>query len=160
MTVIEKDFFAEGLCLSVCTCDDAPFLKYAEDICFPDDPWSLGMISDALENSACRIYAVHDMQMTKILAYGVLYFCIDEADLANIATLPDMRGKGLGGALLDRMLIESRNIGVLRTFLEVRESNAPAKGLYLSRGFKEIGKRRKYYRNPTEDAVIMVREEI
>lgn len=135
-------------------------LYEAEKICFTEDPWSEGMFCDALNNPACKIYAINDMHTPKIIAYAVMYYCEDEADLANIAVLPKMRGRGIGGAFLDKILDISRDLGALRVFLEVRESNATARGLYASRDFKEIGKRRKYYRNPTEDAVIMVREEI
>lgn len=134
-------------------------LYEAEKVCFTENPWSEGMFAEALNHPACKIYVLKDMQMTKTLAYGVMYYCEDEADLANIAVLPEIRGQGIGGKFLDKILDISREKGVLRVFLEVRESNSVARGLYLSRGFEEIGKRRKYYRNPTEDAVIMVREE-
>ncbi len=156
---ILKRSFAGDAAFSLCLCDsmDAPDLSVAERICFPFDPWSEGMFCSALENPSCKIYAVIDMQMSKILAYAVYYVCGDEADLANIATMPEMRRHGIGGALLDETLEISRRGGVLRTFLEVRESNESARGLYLSRGFAEIGKRRRYYRNPTEDAILMAK---
>lgn len=145
-------FFAEK--------EDAPLLKWAEDICFANDPWSEATFRDAMDNPACRMFILQNTQSSKMLGYGVIHYCLDEADLANIAILPEERGKGLGGLLLDIMLEDARNNGVLRTFLEVRESNASARGLYASRNFYKIGKRRRYYKNPCEDAVIMVREEL
>ena len=138
---------------------DAHLLYEAELLCFEGDPWSLRTFAEALENPGCKAYAICDMQMTKIVAYGVMYFCLDEADLANIAVLPFERGRGLGGLLLDEMLEISRDNGVFQIFLEVRETNEAAIGLYLSRGFEKIGNRQRYYKNPTEDAVIMVRKE-
>lgn len=148
-------------CLALCLAEDedCALLESVERRCFASCPWSAKMFSEILEKEGCSIYCICDMQMSNILAYSVMYSCLDEADLANIATLPENRGRGFGGALLDKSLEISRNSGVLRTFLEVRESNAPARGLYLSRGFKEIGRRRNYYRDPREDAIIMVREE-
>ena len=104
------------------------------------------------------MYCAYDMQLQKIIAYSVVFVAGDEGDLANIAVLPSCRGLGIGGALLDEILEISRNDGAFRTFLEVRESNEAAIGLYSSRGFFEIGKRRRYYKNPTEDAVLMMKE--
>ncbi|MBE6587493.1 MAG: ribosomal-protein-alanine N-acetyltransferase [Ruminococcaceae bacterium] len=160
MKIIDKIILGdEELVLSVAEGSDSAALAAVERVCFASEPWSEKMFADALENPGCTVYMLYDMQMTKIIAYGVMYSCLDEADLANIATVPEKRGKGIGGGLLDKMLEISRNTGVLRTFLEVRESNVSARALYISRGFTEIGKRRRYYRDPLEDAIIMVREE-
>lgn len=150
-----------GECFALCLAEeeDCDLLEATERECFESCPWSAKMFSEILDKEGGSVYCICDMQMSKILAYSVMYSCLDEADLANIATLPEMRKQGFGGALLDKSLEISRKIGVLRTFLEVRESNASARGLYLSRDFKEIGRRRNYYRDPKEDAIIMVREE-
>ena len=56
---------------------------------------------------------------------------------------------------MDKVMENSVNTGVERIFLEVRESNSPARNLYSAKGFKEIGIRKKYYRDPVEDAHIM-----
>ncbi|MBE6714650.1 MAG: ribosomal-protein-alanine N-acetyltransferase [Ruminococcaceae bacterium] len=158
MKILKKAFGKNAeFCLCLCEVGDAQGLALAEGICFPGDPWSEGMFRSAFENPSCRIYAVSDMQMSKIFAYAVYYVCGDEADLANIATLPELRRQGIGGALLDETLEISRSGGVFRAFLEVRESNESARALYSSRGFIEIGKRRRYYRNPTEDAILMAK---
>ncbi len=149
----------EDLILAVAEESDSAALAAVERLCFASDPWSAKMFSEILEKEGCRIFCICDMQLSKILAYAVMYSCLDEADLANIATVPTERKRGLGGFLLDKTLKISRAAGILRTFLEVRESNGAARHLYLSRGFKEIGKRRNYYRDPKEDAIIMVREE-
>ena len=122
-------------------------------------PWSIGTYEDTLGISNNKIYVLYNTQLSKIISYGVMCYCLDEADLAKIATLPEERGRGAGGALLDLMLEDARKQGAFKTFLEVRESNTAARMLYASRDFKEIGKRKKYYRNPIEDAVVMVREE-
>lgn len=154
ITVANKSY---ALCLAEDA--DCPLLEKAERECFESCPWSANTFSELLEKEGGFVYCICDMQLSKILAYCVMYSCLDEADLANIATLPEMRKQGLGGALLDKSLENSRKMGVLRIFLEVRESNSSARSLYLSRGFKEIGKRRNYYRDPKEDAILMVREE-
>jgi len=59
--------------------------------------------------------------------------------------------------MLDAVLIELGHRGVRAAFLEVRESNTAARALYGSRGFREIGRRKNYYRRPVEDALVMRR---
>jgi ribosomal-protein-alanine N-acetyltransferase len=59
--------------------------------------------------------------------------------------------------LLDAALAEARARGADEIFLEVRNSNAPARALYGSRGFKEVGRRPNYYRRPVEDAIVLRR---
>ena len=158
MKILKENFFEGGLALGVAEEWDAHELYLCELECFPGDPWSEYTFSETMKNPACRLYCTYNMQMQKIVAYSVVYTAEDEGDLANIAVLPECRGLGLGGALLDEILEISFNDGVSRMFLEVRESNVAARGLYLSRSFAEIGKRKRYYRNPTEDAVLMMRE--
>ncbi len=159
MKILEKlSCREEELFLALLEETDAPVLALCEAVCFPSDPWSEASFAENIKNPACRMYAALDRQMQNIVAYGVLYLAVDEGDLANIATLPDMRNRGVGGALLDAMLEKAFGDGALRIFLEVRESNSSARGLYASRGFAEIGKRKRYYKNPTEDAVLMMLE--
>ncbi len=160
MKSCERVFFSEReLCLAYAEMCDSHILAEAEETCFPHDPWNERTISEALSNPACRAYILYDTQLTKLIAYGILHLCLDEGDIAKIAVIPEMRGQGLGGALLDLILADVGKEGVSNVFLEVRESNCAARGLYLSRGFEEIGIRRRYYKNPVEDAVMMARKE-
>ncbi len=130
----------------------------AEKICFENDPWSRESFIDAAEGEGFRIFLVKDMQMSKIAAYSIIYYAADQADLANIAVLPECRGLKIGKALLEKTMEFAHSKGVSDVFLEVRESNSAARGLYLSSDFTEIGRRKKYYKNPREDAIIMVRK--
>ena len=79
----------------------------------------------------------------------------DEAEVLNIAVLTESRRKGQASALLTAALGQFRNSGVLRIFLEVRESNQPAIAFYTKHGFIASGRRKAYYRNPGEDALRM-----
>ena len=65
------------------------------------------------------------------------------------------RGRGIGATILDELLAWSREAGAREIFLDVRPSNEGAIGLYESRGFVEIGRRPRYFRNPVEEAVEM-----
>jgi ribosomal-protein-alanine N-acetyltransferase len=93
----------------------------------------------------------------EVVGYILVWFAADEAELANIAVAPAMRGQGVAAALLDEALASAGHRGTARMFLEVRDSNVRARELYESRGFEEVGRRRRYYRRPVEDALILRR---
>ncbi len=127
-----------------------------EAVCFPADPWSYSAFLEMAEQDNCKIYAVFDMQLSKIVAYSVLYYAADQGDLANIAVDPEYRRWGIGSSLLRYTVQKAAEIGVTELFLEVRASNVPAIGLYEKAGFTKIGTRRNYYKHPKEDASVMV----
>jgi [ribosomal protein S18]-alanine N-acetyltransferase len=80
--------------------------------------------------------------------------CIDkEWELENVAVRPSARRRGLGRALVERLLQLAREGSAARIFLEVRESNTPARRLYSQLGFLETGRRSDYYSHPIEDAI-------
>ena len=132
-------------------------LAEIEKICFGKDAWSRNMLLSSIRQPATRIWTVKDIQTSKILAYGVLYLAGAEGDIANIAVLPSYRRMGAGSLLLDTMLQQAKSERACSVYLEVRQSNTPAIHLYLSRGFEEAGKRKNYYKNPREDALLMVK---
>ena len=125
------------------------------------DPWSESSFRDLLDHP--RIYFAcarrEEGSGDRVVGYVVAWFAAGEGEIANLAVSPAERGRGLGGVLLDAALAEGRRLGATETFLEVRSTNARARQLYESRGFAEVGRRRNYYRRPTEDAVILRREE-
>jgi len=76
-----------------------------------------------------------------------------EWELENIVVAPAMRGRGFGSLLMQQFLAHAKASRAETIFLEVRESNTAARGLYEKFGFVESGVRRGYYSSPTEDAV-------
>jgi len=92
-----------------------------------------------------------------VLGYVVAIFAADEGEIGNLAVAPAAQGQGIGGRLLDAVLAEAERRGCVVLYLEVRESNAAARQLYASRGFKEAGRRRGYYQRPVEDALLLRR---
>jgi ribosomal-protein-alanine N-acetyltransferase len=94
----------------------------------------------------------------EVAGYVVAWLAADEAEIANLAVAPTLRGRGIGGWLLDAVLTEAALGGAVAVYLEVRESNAAARQLYASRGFMEVGRRRNYYRRPHEDALVLRRD--
>jgi ribosomal-protein-alanine N-acetyltransferase len=80
-----------------------------------------------------------------------------EAEILNLAVVPRWRRRGIGRALMEGALQAAAASGVRRFFLEVRESNVGARAFYSGLGFRETGRRRGYYRNPDEDALLLSR---
>jgi [ribosomal protein S18]-alanine N-acetyltransferase len=78
-----------------------------------------------------------------------------EMEIENVVIAQGMRRFGLGSLLLEQVLKTSKNQGVSRIFLEVRESNSAARRLYEKAGFVPNGKRKDYYREPEEDALLL-----
>jgi ribosomal-protein-alanine N-acetyltransferase len=76
-------------------------------------------------------------------------------EVLNLAVAPEFRRRGIGGALLEAGLAAFRRRNVDEVFLEVRESNISAQALYVGHGFRPVGQRAAYYRNPREDALVL-----
>jgi [ribosomal protein S18]-alanine N-acetyltransferase len=81
---------------------------------------------------------------------------LDELQIDNLAVDPALRLQGVGRRLLEAALNSARDTGAIRGVLEVRANNLAAQRLYRKFGFEVVGTRRDYYRQPTEDALVMV----
>ena len=103
------------------------------------------MSSDALSSEA-------------FAGYICMYTALDEGEITNVAVDEKDRGRGVGQALLKEAFKCAKRKGLEKIFLEVRESNVPAIELYKKTGFEKTGIRRGFYRNPTEDALLMMKE--
>jgi ribosomal-protein-alanine acetyltransferase len=119
------------------------------------DPWSPTSFRSLLDNPAV-VFAVAD-DGGAVAGYSVAWFAADEAELANVAVSAPARGRGVGALLLDAVLAEAARRGARTVYLEVRESNAAARRLYATRHFAEVGRRKRYYRTPVEDALVLAR---
>lgn len=91
----------------------------------------------------------------RIAAMLVLWFIVDEAHIATIATHPDFRRQGIGEQILIQALLDVRAEGARRAFLEVRAGNVAAQSMYRKYGFVVDGIRPRYYRDNNEDALLM-----
>jgi ribosomal-protein-alanine N-acetyltransferase len=80
---------------------------------------------------------------------------VDQAELGNVAVADEWRGRGIGARLLREVLDRAGRRGMREIFLEVRPSNHVAQRLYERHGFREVGRRRNYYLEPPEDALVM-----
>ena len=93
----------------------------------------------------------------RLLGYAGLYHAggLTSADLLTIATIPAARGRGIASLMLTELVSTAREAGCPDVLLEVRQSNETAQRLYTRHGFVPIGRRRRYYQVPPEDAVVM-----
>ena len=80
---------------------------------------------------------------------------VDQGEILNLGVMLAARRRGVGTALVRRLLDEFARRGVVAAFLEVRESNLAAQQLYESFGFTAVGRRSRYYQRPMEDAVVL-----
>ncbi|MBO5248827.1 MAG: ribosomal protein S18-alanine N-acetyltransferase [Clostridia bacterium] len=91
----------------------------------------------------------------EILGHCVLFRVMDEAEITSFSVRKDLRGKGIGSEFLMKLLDYLRSDGAKIAYLDVRESNTAARRLYQKCGFSEIGRRKRFYQKPVEDAIGM-----
>nr|WP_303770402.1 GNAT family N-acetyltransferase [Actinomyces oris] len=93
----------------------------------------------------------------RLLGYAGLYHAggLTSADLLTIATVPAARGRGIASLMLTELVSTAREVSCPDVLLETRQSNEAAQRLYARHGFVPIGRRRRYYQAPPEDAVVM-----
>ena len=126
-----------------------------EKICF-SDPWSEKSIASELSNKLAFWLVATEGE--RVAGYIGSQTVMDETDMMNVAVHPDFRRQGIAEALVNGLVEHLKTVGSRCLTLEVRASNAPAIALYEKLGFSEIGRRRNYYRNPREDALILRKE--
>jgi ribosomal-protein-alanine N-acetyltransferase len=136
---------------------DAGALALLDSLVNPS-PWSANQFAAACAAkpaSAERALVVHDGE--RLLGFVVYSLVQDETCIHNIAVHPSSQGRGLGQLLLAAALAESGRGGAARCYLEVRASNAAARGLYQKLGFQLDGIRKNYYFSAAgrEDALLM-----
>ena len=123
-----------------------------EQLCFCE-PWSVDALQLLLGDMAIGYVVERD---GRAVAYAGMMIVPGEGQVTNVAVHPDARRRGYGRMLTEALCREARERELEQISLEVRESNASAIALYQSIGFYEAGRRRRFYRNPTEDAVVML----
>ena len=126
-----------------------------EKICFAD-PWSENSVASELDNKwALWLVALEE---DRVVGYIGSQTSIDETDVMNVAVHSDCRRRGIAEGLIETLVAELKKRGSHALMLEVRASNTPAITLYGKLGFRQVGCRKNYYRNPKEDALIMRKE--
>jgi ribosomal-protein-alanine N-acetyltransferase len=128
--------------------DDASFTR----------PWTRAMYESEFLNQETAHLWVLRLPGCRVAGYIATWLILDEVHINNIAVRPELRGRGLGSALLSHALAEGERLGAPRATLEVRRSNEAARRLYERFGFEVTGVRRDYYSHPVEDALVLWRD--
>lgn len=129
-------------------------LAELERQCF-SDPWSENSLREMLSSETARFFVA--VTENDIAGYMGMHIVCESAFVDNIAVFENYRRQGVARALLDNAFTVAQVNGVDFLSLEVRPSNVPACTLYDSLGFEIMGERPNYYRNPTENALIMTK---
>ena len=133
---------------------DASAIAEAEAMIFTDG-WSARSVTDAISTEGAMCYVAE--RDGKLVAYVLGRVIPPEGEIYRIATLPEYRGRGIAYRLLCYAYKTELGHGLETLFLEVRSKNAAALALYRSFGFVNMGVRKRYYRDPEDDAVVMIK---
>jgi ribosomal-protein-alanine N-acetyltransferase len=117
-------------------------------------PWSEASFFNELKKP--RSFSKVAKSGEKIVGYICAGWIIDEGHIIDVAVHPDYRRLGIASTLVSLGIERLKEEGCRFVFLEVRDSNEPAKKMYGKFGFEVLGTRKNYYVSPVEDAVIMV----
>ncbi len=116
-------------------------------------PWSEASFKSELCNPYGLSFAA--LMDGAVVGYVCASWQMDEGHILNLTVHPAHRRSGTGRSLLKHVLQKMKENGCLYVYLEVRDSNIAARKLYESAGFREVGRRKLYYIQPFEDAVLM-----
>ncbi len=117
------------------------------------ESWTKDSFLKELTNPLAKYFLIKEDN--KILGFAGVWIILDEGHITNIAIHPTYRNKGMGTILLKSLIEKCKSYNCNSLTLEVRESNAVALNLYTKLGFKSVGKRKNYYSDNNEDAIIM-----
>lgn len=134
------------------TRDDADSIAELEAKCFAM-PWSREDFWRETKNELAT-YIVGELD-GKIIAYAGAWVSFDQAEVMHVAVEPELRGQGVGTILFGELIKAVKSRGAKSITLEVRPSNTAAVKLYENFGLKGVGRRKGYYLDNGEDALIM-----
>lgn len=119
-------------------------------------PWTENMLLEQLDNMLASYICAYG-ENGVVLGYAGVTVVAGEGYINNVAVRQEYRKQGVASALLDVFLRFAQAQGLAFLTLEVRASNDPAKRLYMKHGFAQVGRRKGYYDDPKEDAILMTR---
>ena len=147
MTESENKLTIKPLCT-----EDTPFAAEVERISLGEEAWSAQGILDTVARNGHYLAAYIEGQF---VGHGGFTAVLDEGYITNIAIHPNHRRKGIAFSLTEALKSEAEKLKLSFLTLEVRESNLAAIKLYEKAGFETVGKRKSFYSDPKEDAILM-----
>ena len=144
-----------GVTVRAMVAEDVPELAALERENF-SDPWSEASFEAELKNPhGITLVAEADMETA---GYLNAFLVGGNLHINTFCVAVEQRGKGIASALMEQLLEIAVSSGAEDATLEVREGNTPAQALYRKYGFIPVGVRKRFYREPEEDAVLMKKE--
>ena len=134
--------------------EDLRALVGLELACFTT-PWSEASLLEDLEDQEHKFYYVAETTSGGIVGYIGCALVLDEGQVTNVAVYPTWQGEGIGRGLVKTLKNAMEDKGARIIYLEVRQSNEAAIGLYQAEGFTIDGSRKDFYTHPKEDAFLM-----
>ena len=135
------------------TVEDVPAVTALDQISF-SLPWpERSFRFEVTDNPASRCWVAE--VDGRVVGMIVAWLFVDEAHIATLATHPDFRRQGIAQKLLIHTLRYTFDEGAVSSFLEVRESNIVAQAMYRKFGYENTGRRKRYYKDNDEDAILM-----
>lgn len=135
--------------------------EHLDDICKLEKecfslPWSREMFVGEIEKECAHYFAAEDYN-GRAVAYGGFFCVYEDAEITNIAVLPEMQNRHIATDVLKEIIHEAKSLGCRKITLEVRVSNEKAQKLYDKFGFETVSIRKRYYRDNNEDALLMLK---
>lgn len=134
---------------------DANEIARLEEEAF-SDAWTEKGILDTFHQQ--QAFVVVGEMDDKVVGYCIMYYVLDEGEIARIAVDDNCKRQGVGRAILNQVECICKEKGITRILLDVRESNGAARAFYRNYGFVEDGIRKNFYEMPKEHAVLMSKD--
>jgi len=137
--------------------EDIPGVVEVENLSFPT-PWSESSFRyELLENPYASLFVARTQEQPAVIAFACVWVIDQEMKINNVAVHPLYRARGVGTRFLQFLIDHAASQGCREVTLEVRPSNEAALALYRKAGFVPIGRRKQYYTDTHEDAIVMWR---
>jgi ribosomal-protein-alanine N-acetyltransferase len=136
------------------TAGDLPAIAALEVTCLGDDAWSEGLLAEGVTGGLPTISYLVARGPAGVVGHAVASYAGDVAELQRITVDPAERRQGIATALLDAVVARAARAGADGLLLEVREDNDVALAFYAARGFGEVDRRRRYYRDGATAVVL------
>lgn len=133
--------------------DDLEGVMKIENVNF-STPWTeTGFFTFLIRDDTLFLVAAEE---DHIVGYCGIVMAQEEGDITNVSVAKDVQNRGIGQRLMEELLIRTKEKGIQKIFLEVRESNQKAIHVYEKIGFKQISIRKNYYESPVENGLVML----
>jgi [ribosomal protein S18]-alanine N-acetyltransferase len=150
----EQKPHSDDISISEMSKEDLDEVMVIEKVSFAA-PWSRRLFEETIEIPFSISFVARKRIDNTVIGYANFYLVGEDAQVLNIAIAPAHRARGYGKSLLSYAIGGLRERNAKDIYLEVREGNKEALSMYAMFGFRKVGRRKKYYTETNEDAIVM-----